>query len=217
MARSVVALARGAFAEVVELSLAAEPLRTTPRENLGIAALALAYGGDLEQARTLNQRGTDGALSPTMLAWGAYVDGEIDSLAGRPEPAEEHYLRAIDLARASGATFLIGVATVGLHAVRASAGRVHDALQGYREAIDYFARTGNWTHQWTTLRNLANLLRRLDDHEPATALDAAADRGLDEPDTDRHTTPALNRAAVLELAREAIDRHLSAAVGAGTP
>jgi len=143
-----------------------------------------------------------------MRAWGAYVDGEIDSLAGHSEPAERHYLRAIDLARASGATFLIGVATVGLHAVRAAAGRVHDALHGYREAIDYFARTGNWTHQWTTLRNLANLLRRLADHEPAAALDAAAGRGLDS--SDGRTTP--KRAAVLELARDAIDRHLSAAV-----
>ncbi|MGH3879135.1 MAG: ATP-binding protein, partial [Actinophytocola sp.] len=218
MVRSVVALARGAYPEVVELSLAAMALSTTPRENLGIAALALAYGGDLDHARTLNRRGIDGALSPTMLAWGAYVGGEIDSLAGHPEQAERHYLRAIDLARASGATFLIGVATVGLHAVRATAGRVHDALHGYREAIDYFARTGNWTHQWTTLRNLANLLRRLDDHEPAAALDAAADRGLDASATDDgRTTPTPSRAAVLGLARDAIDRHLSAAVGSGAP
>jgi len=34
---------------------------------------------------------------------------EIDNAAGRPEPAERHYLRAISLARA-GATFIDGVA-----------------------------------------------------------------------------------------------------------
>ena len=98
-----------------------------------------------------------------MLAWGAYVAGEIESAAGRCEPAERHYRTAIDLARRSGATFLVGVATVGLLAVRADAGRIDDALRGYREVVDYFARTGNWTHLWTTLRNLADLLRRLGD------------------------------------------------------
>ena len=116
-----------------------------------------------------------------MLAWGAYVAGEIETAAGRRDRAEQHYVRAIDLARTSGATFLVGVATVGLLAVRAAAGRVDEALGGYREVIDYFARTGNWTHQWTTLRNLADLLRRLGDDEPAALLDAAADRAPDAP------------------------------------
>ncbi|MGH4008829.1 MAG: hypothetical protein ACRDTH_11855 [Pseudonocardiaceae bacterium] len=48
---------------------------------------------------------------------------------------------------------------MGLLTARADAGRVHDALRGYRDVIDYFARTGNWTHQWVALRNLAGLLR----------------------------------------------------------
>jgi hypothetical protein len=108
--------------------------------------------------------------------WGAYVTGEIESSTGQAEPAEQHYRRAIDLARSSEATFLVGVATVGLLTVLADAGRVHDALRGYREVIDYFARTGNWTHQWTTLRKLADVLRRLGDNEPATVLDAAAEQ-----------------------------------------
>ncbi len=59
------------------------------------------------------------------------------------------------LARSSVATFVEGIASVGLLTVRTDAGRVHDALRGYRDVIDYFARTGNWTHQWVTLRNLA--------------------------------------------------------------
>ncbi len=69
--------------------------------------------------------------------------------------------------------------------MRAAAGRVHDALRGYREVIDYFARTGNWTHLWATLRNLADLLRRLGDDEPAALLDAAADQAPDAPAVDR--------------------------------
>jgi hypothetical protein len=52
---------------------------------------------------------------------------------------------------------------VGLLTVLADAGRVHDALRGYREVVDYFARTGNWTG--TTLRKLADVLRRLGDNE----------------------------------------------------
>jgi predicted ATPase/DNA-binding SARP family transcriptional activator len=217
---SVANLARGAYAEVVEHSLARAAVAGRPSDSLGIAALATAYAGDLDQARTLNERGLAGAVSPSMLSWAAYVAGEIDSLAGHSELAEQHYLRAIDLARTSGATFLVGVATVGLLAVRGTAGRVHEALVGYREVIDYFARTGNWTHLWVTLRNLADLLRRLGDNEPAALLDAAADRAPDAPADDRprgaepplpadQGAPNPGRGAVLELARRAIERNLT--------
>ena len=190
--------------------------RRQVRDNLWLAALGAAYGGDLDRARTLNDRGGDGAVAPSMLAWSAYTAGEIESAAGHVEVAEQHYERAIDLARSSGATFLVGVATVGLLAVQTAAGRIHDALRGYREVIDYFARTGNWTHQWTTLRNLAELLRRLGDDEPAGLLDAAADAAPDapvrEPRSRAGTGPAppiIHRAAVLDVARQAIERNLS--------
>jgi tetratricopeptide (TPR) repeat protein len=211
---------RGAYSDAVEHSLAAAALAGRPRENLGIAALATAYAGDPDRARTLNERGLSGAVSPTLRSWGAYVAGEIDSRAGRSELAEQHYVRAVDLARTSGATFLVGIATVGLIAVRATAGRVHEALDGYRDVIDYFARNGNWTHLWVTLRNLADLLRRLGDNEPAALLDAAADQAPDAPAVDRsagterppHTAPATpipGRVAVLEVARRAIERNLT--------
>ncbi|MGH3992193.1 MAG: hypothetical protein ACRDSN_06965, partial [Pseudonocardiaceae bacterium] len=210
-ALSVAALARGAYAEVIEHSIAAETVASKPRENLGIAALAAAYAGDLDQARELNDRMLAAAVSPTILAFGYYVVGEIDSAAGRGELAEDHYVRAIDLARTSGATFIIGVATVGLLAVRAGTGRVHDVLRGYHDVIDYFARTGNWTHQWVTLRNLADLLHRLGDHDPAAQLHAAADQAPDAPAVNPpsdtvappHVTPAANRARALTVARQA--------------
>lgn len=212
MALSVADLARGAHDDTVEHSLAAAALASRPRENLGIAALAKLYSGHPDEARILNERGLAGAVSPTMLSWGAYVAGEIDSATGHSAPAEQHYLRAIDLARTAGATFLVGVATVGLLAVRANAGRVHDALRGYREVVDYFARTGNWSHLWTTLRNLADLLRGLGDDEPAALLDAAADQASDAPAVDgsrrRPATPGTStpgRAAVLDVARRAIE------------
>ncbi|MDI9888936.1 BTAD domain-containing putative transcriptional regulator [Streptomyces sp. HNM0645] len=232
---SVADLARGAYEDVVEHSLAALALVGPQRENLGIAALATAYAGDLDQARHLNERGLAGAVSPSMQAWGAYVAGEIDSLAGHNDAAEERYVRAVELARASGATFLVGVATVGLLSLRARTGRVHEALGGYREVIDYFARNGNWTHLWVTLRNLAGLLRRLGDEETAALIETAADGAPDAPaveDAGRPAAhpgdggpregpvtpgiplrgaPAVGRAAVLDAARGAIERNLSGA------
>jgi predicted ATPase/DNA-binding SARP family transcriptional activator len=218
MALSVAALARGAYTEVIEHSLAAEAVASEPRDNLGIAALAAAYAGDLDQARELNDRMLAAAVSPTMRAFGYYVVGEIDSAAGRAELAEDYYVRAIDLARTSGATFIVGVATVGLLAVRAKTGRVDDALRGYRDVIDYFARTGNWTHQWVALRNLADLLYHLGDHDSAMQLHAAADQAPEAPAVNPLTsdtaaapgvTPATNRARALEVARQAIERHLA--------
>jgi predicted ATPase/DNA-binding SARP family transcriptional activator len=215
---SVAELARGAHAEVVEHSLAAAEHTTDARENLGIAALALAYVGEPDQARSLNDRGLAAAESPSMRSWGAYVAGEIESGAGSPDRAERHYRSAIDLGRAAGATFLVGVATVGLLTARTAAGHVDDALRGYRDVIDYFAGTGNWTHLWATLRNLADLLRRLDDPEPAALIDEAADAAPDAPAVvgrdgaaPRPTaTPSPStRAHVLDVARAAVQRHLS--------
>jgi hypothetical protein len=211
---SVLALADGAHADVVEHALAAAALARGPRDNLGTAALALAYTGDLDRARALNDRGLVGAEAPTMLAWGAYVAAEIERLAGRPELAERHYGRAVELARCSGATLLMGFATLGLVAVLGRGGRVDDTLRGYRDVIDYFTRTGSWGHLWPTLRNLAELLRGLGDPQPAAQIDAAGDAAPAPPARDRTagTVPVgrpPGRAAVLDLARRAIERNLS--------
>ncbi|MDT0347943.1 BTAD domain-containing putative transcriptional regulator [Pseudonocardia charpentierae] len=212
---SVVALARGAHAEVVEHSLAADAIAPRPRDNPGVAALAMAYSGELDRARELQARGRSGAVSPSMRAWNHYVAGEIESVAGDTGAAERHYLQAIDLARTSGATFLGGVALVGLVALRGRAGRTADALRGYRDVVDYFARTGNWTHLWPALRNLADLLRRLGDPDDAAVLDSAADASSDAPAVDRAVRPpaapavSISRAEVLRVARDAIERNLS--------
>ena len=182
-------LSRGAYGDVVEHALAAAALTTRSSENLGIAALAATYAGDLDQARELNSRMVAAAVSPTLCAFGAYVEGEIANAAGRAHRAEEHYARAIDLAHSSGATFVIGIASVGRLTVKANAGRVDDALRGYRDLIDYWHRSGNWTQQWVTLRNLAQLLRRLGDNQPAALLDAAAEQAPDAPGTNVPADP----------------------------
>ncbi len=197
MVLCVVALARGALGEAAEHARRAGTLGLRPGESEGTEALALAYGGDLDEAQRLLAR-APAAGCPTLHAWTEYVAGEIDALRGRSEEAEAHYLRAIDLARTSGATFVAGIAGVGLQSTRISAGRIDDALRGYLEVIEYFDRTGNWTHQWATLRNLADLLRRLDDPEPAARIEAAANG------TDAAPSPS----ETMTTARAAIERHL---------
>jgi predicted ATPase/DNA-binding SARP family transcriptional activator len=218
VARSVVALARGAVTEAVTHALEAAAVGLHRGDPYGLAALATAYAGGLEEARRLNALGLDGASSPCMRAWGAYVGAEIDALDGRHELAEARYREAVDLAATAGATFLVGIATVGLLAARSRGADARDVLAGYLETIDYFARTGNWTHLWATLRNLAELLRRLGDDEVAGALEIAADQAADAPAVIRPTpdphpagpiTSALPKVEVLAIARRAIDRHLA--------
>ncbi|MCO1660360.1 BTAD domain-containing putative transcriptional regulator [Pseudonocardia humida] len=210
---SVAALARGAHAEAAGHALEAAGLGPRTSESYGVAALATAYAGDLDRARALNERALATATSPMLCSWTAYVAGEIDNLGGRHELAEAHYREALGLARRSGATFLVGVATVGLLSVLAAAGRTDDALRGYRDVVEYFARTGNWTHLWATLRDLAGLLDGLGDDAAAVLLAAAA-AAPDAPADDRGggagpTAPAPGRAEALELARRAIGRNLS--------
>lgn len=206
-------LSRGAYGAAAEHALAAAPLAVDPSENLGIAGLALAYAGALDQARAARDRMSDAAASPTMLGFAAYVGGEIDNLAGHPDRAEAHYERSIDLARSSGASFLVAIAAVGLLTVRVDGGHIREALYGYRDLIDYWERSGNWTQQWVTLRNLAQLLRQLGDEEPAALLDAAAKNSPDAPAA--HPTPPterqfpiLPRTDALKAARDAIERNL---------
>jgi len=175
------ALAAGAFGDVVDHGVAAAEAWTRPSATLAIAALGALYGGDLAGARVLQERAAATAGCPTDRGFAAYVAGEIDNLAGAPDRAEPHYVVALEHSRRSGATFATAIALVGLLSARTRAGRTHDALRGFSDLLDYFARAGNWTHQWTALRNLAALLRALDDAEPAVLIDAAADAAPDAP------------------------------------
>jgi hypothetical protein len=81
-------------------------------EAFSIAALALAYAGDLDEARRLNRGDASGSAS--MTAWQRYVDGEIENLAGNFDAAERHYLEARAQAATVGVVLLDGLAHVGL-------------------------------------------------------------------------------------------------------
>ena len=232
-AMSLVCLSAGAYADCVTHAVEATELSTKPTDRLSIGAAAALYGGDAETARDLNARVGGAITNPGMRALYEYVEGEIDNATGRAEAAEAHYARAIELSQASGATFVAGIASVGLLTLRTDAGRIDEALRGYREVIDYFERSGFWTPLWTTLRNFAQLLDTLGDHEPALFIRVAAEHAPEASAMDDSTTqPSGNvdhdtaeqiraeassstRVRVLEVAREAIDRHVNVTARAG--
>lgn len=222
---ALLALSRGDLTAAVAHGTEAAVNATRLDQSLGVAALAAAYDGDLESATALNDRLASISASPTLEGFHHYVAGEIEALTARPDRAEDEYERAIALARHSGATLVEGIASVGLLTIRANVGRVADALDGYGDLIEYWERTGGWVQQWTTLRNLARLLHSLGEAETALFLDAAADHAPDAPPTSdngdanrynlsvvraagiRADAAVASRAAVLEIARQAIARH----------
>jgi predicted ATPase/DNA-binding winged helix-turn-helix (wHTH) protein len=146
-------------------------------ESTALAALAAGYLGDFPQARRLAAEAralADAEGSPSTLACAAYATGEIEHCAGSGE--EQRWLqRAIELADTSGTTahFYRAVAGVTLASSRAAAGDVAGAARLYRELIDRWLRTGTWTQQWTTLRNVAELLAGVDDGTVVRILAAA--------------------------------------------
>jgi predicted ATPase/DNA-binding SARP family transcriptional activator len=210
---ALVALARGAYGEVFDLARRADPAGY--RAYLRVCeAVAKAYTGDVTGARTLITQGLAEPLPPSFLAWFTYFAGEIEQVAGRLKAAEQHYVRAIADGRASGVTFLAGVASMGLLTVQAATGREREALAGYRDVLDYFARTGSWTYLRVALRKLGELLDRLGDAQPAALILAAA-AAPDAPPTgpgwvgSATCTVDLPSAQVLDVARAAIARHLA--------
>jgi hypothetical protein len=152
------------------------------------------------------------ASSPSQSETGPPRPQVCPTLANATAP----YRRAVDLARRSGATFLVGLATLGLAAVLGRGGRVDDTLRGYRDVVDYFAGTGSWSHLWTALCNLAELLRGLSDPD-AALLDAAADQADNPPGPAPSQRAAPDRAAVLDVALRAIERHLTQQLPARPP
>ena len=204
----------GRFEEAGELAIAAREGTRFIAEGYGQAAIAAAYGGDLERAHEMVEEAAARVGGPTLRAYVRYIEGELANLGGDAETAKTAYYEAIDMARAVGASFLVGVASVGLVTAQAAAGDTADALVGYRELLDRWERTGAWTQQWTTLRNLASLLEHLGDEASATELRTAADRapeaaslpGAARASPDSQVSATENRDTALTSARGAITR-----------
>ena len=179
------------------------------------AALATAYGGDTSRARDLTNRipCTTGAGS----AWHHYCHGQIDGLTRNWDAAQRHYEDALHDARRCGLSFIEGVASLGLACALSAAGRFDQALLSYRQLLHYWDRTGAWSLQWTTLKNLADLLEQLGDIHTASALRHAAENPPPEPALDApralhgpidHTPTTDPRRTVVERAQQAITKQL---------
>ena len=142
---------------------------------LGSAVLATTYAGRLDEAR---RRVVEARrLAPPSVsgeAWLSYAEGEVGHAAGSPDPAPLE--RAIAAAESVDASFIRGVAMVTLASIHAERGDRRSAAARYEELVRHWLRTGSWTQQWTTLRNVAVLI---EEEHPGTALDildgAAAD------------------------------------------
>ena len=142
---------------------------------LGGAAVALAYGGDIETARIYTRRAQAAVLStpiPSMVSWSEYCTAEVENTIGSADLALLD--RAIERARDVDATFTVGVAGVTRASVQAARGDVGAAAQTYAELIHHWLRSGSWTQQWTTLRHVAELIEGSNPQTALSILRAAA-------------------------------------------
>ena len=173
---------------------------------LGSAVLATTYAGDLGDAR---RRAADGRRrapeSASGEAWFSYADGEIANAAGRPDP--ELLERAIAAADSVGASFIRGVAMVTLASIHAGRGDRRSAAARYEELVRHWLRSGSWTQQWTTLRNVAALIEA---EHPRTALAILEGAAADPLSSSALVGPAAEEAeALLRRLRERVPEGVS--------
>jgi len=136
--------------------------------------LARAYAGSSEMAgpaRQVQQRAERNGW-PVVAAWALYVRGEV-VIDTDPAQAGALLQKALERARAMDERYLSGVALVALASARSRHGDPHGAVEPFAEVVRHWRDRGDWTHQWTTLRNVVDLLVRLGRTEPAAVLAAA--------------------------------------------
>jgi predicted ATPase/DNA-binding SARP family transcriptional activator len=191
-ALAAVALFRGAPEAAADLWVAACDLSPPGflASRLASAALGAVYAGRGDRARALLDRAlavTETEAAPSDRAFVHYAEAEMLA-ASDPHAAADLYARAVTLARSSGATFVEGVASVGLVRLWAADGRTAAALDGYAALLADWRRAGHWTQLWTTLRNLAGPLADAGQPETGALVLHAADAA---PEAALVTVPAV--------------------------
>lgn len=139
------------------------------------AALVRAYGGDVDAAiaQVDEAAAAARAAGPAVQAFAHYARGEC-RVEHAPADARTFAGEAAELASVCGARFVEGVARLTAASVRGREDDPREALPAFAELLEHWRRSGNWTQQWTTLRNLVELLVRAGDDEPAITIAAAA-------------------------------------------
>jgi predicted ATPase len=137
-------------------------------------SMAAAYRGDPDTARELAGQAAEIAATtgnPTATGWACYAHGE--ALAGADPPrAIPFFERSRAVATSVQNRYLAGVALVSLAAAQGRLDNPVTALRLLTEVIDHWHAAGNRTQQWTTIRNLVEILVRLGADERAAVLDA---------------------------------------------
>jgi len=180
--------------------------------------LGAAYAG--EDPVATSRRAADlaeaaqAAGESVVAAWAVYVRGEA-LLETAPADAAPYLEMARDRAEESGDRYLLGVTLLSLASARSRCGPPEESLPLFLGSVRHWHRVGNWTHQWTTLRNVAVLLVRLGRDRAAAMLTGA----LATRDTTARPTGAealrmqqLRAGLVARLGEEAYDE--AAASGA---
>ncbi|MFW6090651.1 MAG: ATP-binding protein [Actinomycetota bacterium] len=154
-------------------ALAEEAADEFTRLNARISrAIALGYAHAEHPARELIddvRRSASTAGLRLIEAWCDYAAGEL--LADTdPEQALELVERSLRTADPAGWRMLAGAARLTASSLRARTADPTDAVSGFRQLIEHWRDMGDHTHQWTTMRNLIDLLTRLGEDEPAARL-----------------------------------------------
>ena len=140
-----------------------------------VAALAATYAGDRDAPELIAAvvAGARALGNPSQRAWAAYLQGEA-VLDRDPRRAADLLDEAVALAAPVASHFVHGVSLVSACSARGRSGDPHAAVAPFRDAIDHWSRAGDRTHQWTTLRNLVEVLARTGADEAAAVVLAAA-------------------------------------------
>ncbi|WP_203755728.1 AfsR/SARP family transcriptional regulator [Catellatospora bangladeshensis] len=141
-------------------------------EGLLFQGLARTYAGDPDGGLAIAReqlRVTRAIGNPTLLAWALYSAAEARS-GSDPAEAARLYAEAVALAWSVGGAFTATIAEVGLAALLTRSGEYTAAAGAFRRCVDQWHRLQIWHHQWTTLRNLVQLLARTGAHEDAAVL-----------------------------------------------
>jgi predicted ATPase/DNA-binding SARP family transcriptional activator len=181
------------------------------------AAMALAYRGQHVAAVALADEAARAAprAGPGARAFVRYAQGETRAEV-EPDRAIALLDEAAALARDARAGFTEDVARLTATCLRGRHGEPSTGLPAFAELIRHWRRRGNWLQQWTTLRNLAELLIRLEADEPAVTIIAAAETRETVPPTFGAESERLRTALRTARWRLGEDR-FAAAQAAGAP
>ena len=140
-----------------------------------ISPLATAYRGDIgaavERAETLYANAQTGDRR-VLLGWTTYVLAEV-LIDVDPVRSQKLLLDALAEGRRTGDRYLTGVASVAAAAGNSRYGDPASAASLFLDVIQHWSELGDWLHQWTTLRNVVNLLVRLGRDQEAATLHGA--------------------------------------------